>query len=751
MENQFGAALQSAEQHMEALIWLRRIVSDTSMACWLLRTWRIEPESGLPRHLGKHLENAKTLFLDIMFWQKQNAEAMQEFESNLVGFGVWALGKHAKEATDVLGRLAVKFPSLPTVLVTRANARLLGAVLSLWLTSLVTSLHDTKWHQHKFSTLSWWHQQWQTLEQAARQSRLIHVCWGHPSKTEIASTFEIEESTTELFKQVGPHSEQDQLDMLDGQLLNRVLVKSALSHYVLCQSTTNIMQRPGMSENMGHFLLQEASGLCSLWRKMCDLDALLSKPKPKKQKWLFGRLVDAATQLSAITGLVASDVKSAAVDDARAAQTFIDGISEDYMWMFRHSRKKRELSGGFWRWGNTFQLFAVHRNNEKMLGDLAEAAFTWASNAVDELEERKHLKRTLFIMLSSSTLWSTVPDPQAALKRLQAKSKGIVSQWHAPADQFYESHFLDKTVGKLGEGLVGSVRQTEAMPPISWDLKQPHPHHPEYSLGGVAFVHLLQFISLRFNDEYQSIIKTACDSLGPGNAVHYPAGPKSPYRMFSKYMNDHAHDEAPRAASNIDTIRCCVVCEEDQNLVKLYNKLSKIFGGVLRCKNGYRNKEAGDISLGYRACLINVMFTPKPDGKPMTWGELALEEEAAKKWNDHYHKIFERTGISVDTAISLTAAVGDETLPIDIARDWMVSEGVRDRNIQIVSEVQLLMQYYLDMRKKTHAYYKVIRAESPTGLMQDCTPSFAQLFECCQDPEEYWSQENTRVQDVLQI
>ena len=143
------------------------------------------------------------------------------------------------QATDMLGRLAVNFPSLPTVFVTHANARLLGAVLSLWLTSLLTSLHDTKWHQHKFSTLSWWHQQWQTLEQAARQSRLIHVCWGHPSKTEIASTFDIEESTTELFKQVGPDSEQDQLDMLDDQLLNRVLVKSALRHYVLCQSTTS--------------------------------------------------------------------------------------------------------------------------------------------------------------------------------------------------------------------------------------------------------------------------------------------------------------------------------------------------------------------------------------------------------------------------------------------------------------------------------------------------------------------------------
>ena len=121
-------------------------------------------------------------------------------------------------------------------------------------------------------------------------------------------------------------------------------------------------------------------------------------------------------------------------------------------------------------------------------------------------------------------------------------------------------HPLVHQVGKLGEGLVGSVRQTEVMPPISWDLKQPHPHHPEYSLGGVAFVHLLQFISLRsvlvcecscvyvcgglvrvrerfcvsacvyvwrasacvhlpyvserFNDEYQSIIEKACDSLG---------------------------------------------------------------------------------------------------------------------------------------------------------------------------------------------------------------------------------------------
>ena len=37
-------------------------------------------------------------------------------------------------------------------------------------------------------------------------------------------------------------------------------------------------------------------GMCCR-RKMCELDALLRKPRPKTQQWLFGRLVDAGGRM----------------------------------------------------------------------------------------------------------------------------------------------------------------------------------------------------------------------------------------------------------------------------------------------------------------------------------------------------------------------------------------------------------------------------------------------------------------------
>ena len=142
------------------------------------------------------------------------------------------------QTSKKLENLAKDLPSLPGVLIAYANAQVLAAMLSLWLTYLIMSLHDTTRAPEEFRTISWWHQLWQTLERATRHSRLIHHCWGRPSKTNIAPAHKIERLTTELLKHVRPDSKYHQLKKLDGHLVNGVLVKSVIRHYVFCQSTT---------------------------------------------------------------------------------------------------------------------------------------------------------------------------------------------------------------------------------------------------------------------------------------------------------------------------------------------------------------------------------------------------------------------------------------------------------------------------------------------------------------------------------
>ena len=59
-----------------------------------------------------------------------------------------------------------------------------------------------------------WSTPWH-LAQAARHSRLTHVCWGRPSRAQVAPAFRIDDATAALFEQVGPDSNQDHVGARD--------------------------------------------------------------------------------------------------------------------------------------------------------------------------------------------------------------------------------------------------------------------------------------------------------------------------------------------------------------------------------------------------------------------------------------------------------------------------------------------------------------------------------------------------------
>lgn len=55
----------------------------------------------------------------------------------------------------------------------------------------------------------------------------------------------------------------------------------------------------------------------------------------------------------------------------------------------------------------------------------------------------------------------------------------------------------------------------------------------------------------------------------------------------------------------------------------------------------------------------------------------------------------------------------------DAARRHYCSKKMRKEPVAIVVEIQYMLQCYFDMRKYTHTWYKIVRAEEPEALVLD--------------------------------
>ena len=271
-----------------------------------------------------------------------------------------------------------------------------------------------------------------------------------------------------------------------------------------------------------------------------------------------------------------------------------------------------------------------------------------------------------------------------------------------PASIHYSRWQLGDVLGHLGVEVEGArVRQTDLMPhPTTWEW--PSRGARGLTPDELAYIYKLVASAIALNEGFQASVIEAVEGTG---ASHRATKPKSFTRMEVKCTTDHADDDAPRPAGNVDILRCALTYQHDEELIGGYRALTKYFGTVLRSKNGYSKTFDSSISHGYRALLINV---PYSSGR--TWGEIAADpviEEALNTWwvkNTRGGRKFKRHWAGRQ-----------------IMAHW-TSEDVKDVEAKMVCEVQLMSQFYLDMRKQTHILYKVDRAIDWNSLMMDARP-----------------------------
>jgi len=318
-------------------------------------------------------------------------------------------------------------------------------------------------------------------------------------------------------------------------------------------------------------------------------------------------------------------------------------------------------------------------------------------------------------LLGSWRLWPKNDDGNeeqfVKLKRFAEKKLDVIGIDFER--DIYEGRGLGKELGSVGSDIPPArPRQDEGLP-MPKDFKPDR----EFSDPEDTFYMALLLTAVHAVDPlFQADAKKVCEAAG--GDWKGPA-PKGFMRMLAKLTTDHAEAKMPRPAENIDTNRAAWTFEEPAQMRAAFEGIKELWGPPLRVKNGYSPAfKALDISKGYRNILANYRFAPEG----LTWGQLAEREDvqARKAWAKLRQKMlqtFLRMGYADEDSLDpeWRHYLGD----FDLARRHMRTASMRDKQVELVVEIQYMLRPYMDMRKKTHAWYKIVRADNAEAMVFD--------------------------------
>ena len=228
-----------------------------------------------------------------------------------------------------------------------------------------------------------------------------------------------------------------------------------------------------------------------------------------------------------------------------------------------------------------------------------------------------------------------------------------------------------------------------------------------------------------------------------GTGAGKPPAVKGFMRMLAKLTTDHADAAEPKAYENADTNRVAWVLEDAEQLIKAEAEARTELGPPIRCKNNYQQSFDASLTKGYRAMLCNYVYDSQK-----TWGELESEVRAAAVVVKRLVQgVLAGAGLPEDELAKIGAAVDmaaaefgvdmrepgwegalagmgkveDEIAGYSAAIDKALgdSAAMRESPAKLVVEIQFMTKEYYAMRKKTHAWYKVVRADHANGMLVD--------------------------------
>lgn len=349
-----------------------------------------------------------------------------------------------------------------------------------------------------------------------------------------------------------------------------------------------------------------------------------------------------------------------------------------------------------------------------------DIAFYWLHSALERISEGKcAYKQPVKWLIANFRIWPDCKNPEergfVALRDLALQKLDEIGRRYEHS--VFVTQRLSDSLGDLGADLVPERPRQDEYLPLPEHIAMPD-QSPWTVIGpSTAYIALLLTAVHALDPYFQAAAATICDSAG--GACKAPK-PKGLMRMVAKLLGDHADADVPKSAENIDTNRAAWTFQDPESFRQAFDGAEAGFGPPLRVKNGYSaDFDAMSISKGYRNILANYRFAPEG----LTWGALAREERTEEAWKELRMSVVKQLVHLGDLDEDVAVKTEELSQCLDLARDHLLSEEMREVPVVLVCEVQYMLQPYLEMRTYTHYWYKIVRANCSEVMAQDFSAS----------------------------
>ena len=305
-----------------------------------------------------------------------------------------------------------------------------------------------------------------------------------------------------------------------------------------------------------------------------------------------------------------------------------------------------------------------------------------------------------------------------------------------PLEAFYDAQQLGKTLGSYKPPLLSKSRPnvfssiarafktkttttTTAAAPRDRVLQYvPSQCHSDHFDRGTyvdnlnrecIYLHFLRMLALAMNDAFQFSIERALSTAGV-TYTFTPSAVKSYERMYTKMMSreDHGQEPPPRAANNLDVVRCMAMFETADDMRQAFDAIPTAFAGkkYIRFKNGMQlSREDAREAFYLRLVLGTGRF--EYDARK-TMGELRSDPQVQALW---------RRYVNCSTVPPFVTPKQWRN-QAEKAHQWLWNAPA-DTRVFVHGEVQMVLRQYKECRQRMHELYKVVRAVDVKALDQD--------------------------------
>ena len=366
-----------------------------------------------------------------------------------------------------------------------------------------------------------------------------------------------------------------------------------------------------------------------------------------------------------------------------------------------------------------------------------KATLRWVEGALERIaaHDAKYKRPVLFV-ISNQRLWLDIENPEEpGFAQLKAFAGAKLD---ALGDTAEREIYAALGLGQKIDGVCADVDNVHPRQDVHAGLAA-----AIAECQGFEDIFKLLIAAHALDPGFQAKAVAAFGRAG-GTGASKPPAVKGFTRMYAKLETDHADAEQPQAYENADTNRVAWVLEDADQLIKAEAEARAELGPPIRCKNNYQASFDASLTKGYRAMLCNYVYDSKK-----TWGELGGEvKEAAVVVKLRLLGILAAMGEDADELalmggyIDIVAAEfgvdmresgwegvmagmdkdEDEIAEYGASVDTGLREfgaNMRDSPAKLIVEIQFMTKEYYAMRKKTHAWYKVVRSDHAHGMVID--------------------------------